>query len=331
MKRLLLTLAIAMCSLGASAQEWIDIGLSARADYQHDWNHDDSEENGFKGKYLNLDINGKISDNFSFNLRQRLNKAPTSENPFKATDWVYLTYTKSQWSISAGKLIYEMGGYEYDKAPIDIYFASVFWNNIACYQFGVSGSYTTLDGNHMLKAQITQSPYANNTENWLSYNLLWAGAMGPLQTRYSINFAEYRPGKFVNHIILGNSLDLGKVIVEADLYHRAEMGDYSLFKNFTLVGKVTYNISQRFSLFGKVIYDRNNEDFDYDQGVATATEFTRLGGGVEFFPIKGKKNVRLHLNTYYSHGDNPHPTNPIRPNCLITDIGLTWKVSLLKR
>jgi hypothetical protein len=65
--------------------------------------------------------------------------------------------------------------------------------------------------------------------------------------------------------------------------------------------------------------------------VAPDTEYVRYGGGVEFFPIKGNRNVRLHLNTYYSHGDNPHPSNPIRPNGLITDVGVTWKISLLKR
>lgn len=330
-RKFLISLLLLFGALSAHAQDWINIGLSVRADYQYDWNHDDAVDTGFRGKYLNLDVSGKISDNFSYALRQRLNKAPTSDNPFNATDWVYLTYTKSNWSISAGKQVYEMGGYEYYNAPIDIYYASLFWNNIACYQFGVSGSYTTNNGKHMLLAQITQSPYAGNSANWFGYNLLWRGDLGIFKSRYSVNFAEYADGKFLNHIVLGNRLDFGKVFLELDLYHRANLDDYSLFKNFSVVGKLVYDVSDRVSLFAKATYDQNREDVAYDMGIFPNTKFTRYGGGVEFFPIKGKRNVRLHLNTYYSHGDNTHPTNYIRPHGLITDVGLTWKVSLLKR
>lgn len=330
-RKRLFSLLLIFGAFSAQAQEWINIGLSVRADYQYDWNHDDAVDTGFRGKYLNLDVSGMIDDNFSYALRQRLNKAPTSDNPFNATDWVYLTYTHSNWTISAGKQVYEMGGYEYYNAPIDIYYASLFWNNIACYQFGVSGSYTTDNGKHTLLAQITQSPYAGNSANWYGYNLLWQGDFGFFQTRYSVNFAEYTDGEFVNHIILGNRLNFGKAFAELDLYHRACLGDYSLFKNFSIVGKLVYDVSDRVSLFAKATYDKNREGSAYDMGIFPDTEFVRFGGGVEFFPIKGKRNVRLHLNTYYSHGDNPHPTNPIRPNGLITDVGLTWKVSLLKR
>ena len=331
MKRIFLVLLFAIVAQYAGAQSWIDIGLSVRADYQHDWNHDDTVDTGFRGKYLNLDINGRISENFSYSLRHRLNKVPTEQNPLSATDWVNLTFKKNQWSVAAGKLVYEMGGYEYYNAPIDIYFASLFWNNIACYQYGVAATYTTDSGRHLLMAQLTQSPYAGFVEDWLSYNFSWSGQMGRLQTRYSTNFAEYAPGRFQHHIVLGHHLELGKVLIEADFFHRANMSDYKLAKNFTVIAKVVYDISERVSLFGKAIYDENSDPNPYDVCLAPATEFSRLGGGVEFFPIKGSRNVRLHLNTYYSHGNNPHPTNPIRPNGLITDVGLTWKITLLKR
>jgi hypothetical protein len=332
MKRILLVCLFVVAALSVKAQSWIDIGLSVRADYQHDWNHDDAEDTGFRGKYLNLDINGRINDDFSFSLRQRLNKAPTSDNPFNATDWINLTYRTRRWAITAGKMVYEMGGYEYYNAPIDIYFASLFWNNIACYQFGVAGTYTTGDGKHSLMAQLTQSPYAGNVEKWFSYNLSWAGSMGVWHTRYSTNFAECADGKFIHHIVLGNRFELGRVVLEADFFHRANLsGDYALGKNFSVVAKVVYDVTERVSLFGKAIYDKNSDSQPYDMSVAPDTEYVRYGGGVEFFPIKGNRKVRLHLNTYYSHGDNPHPSNPIRPNGLITDVGVTWKISLLKR
>ena len=290
MKRFLLLFWVIFTALSAHAQPWVDIGLSVRADYQRDWNHDDAEDTGFRGKYLNLDINGKISDHLYYSLRQRLNKAPTSANPLNATDWVNLTFRKDNWSVSAGKLVLEMGGYEYYNAPIDIYFASQFWNNIACYQYGVSGVYTTRRGNHHLLAQITQSPYANFSEDWFSYNLLWSGQMGLFSTRYSVNFAQMDGGKYVNHIILGNRFDCGKLKIEADFYHRASLDDFSFCKNFTVVGKVVYSVSDYISLFGKISYDVNKEIVAYDAGLFPGTEYTRYGAGIEIFPINQKMN-----------------------------------------
>jgi hypothetical protein len=80
---------------------------------------------GFRGKYLNVLLSGDIGKHWSYSYRQRLNKAHANQSFFDATDWIHLTYTLNKhWSFNAGKQVVGIGGYEYDRAPIDLYFCS---------------------------------------------------------------------------------------------------------------------------------------------------------------------------------------------------------------
>ena len=143
MRKMLLALCMCCGLTTALAQEksTIDLGFETRMGYHRE--EIDGEKldgnSGAKGDYLNLKLNGTIGSNFSYSWRQRFNKKINDSHFFDATDWVYLTYqTDAHWSLSAGKQVVLIGGYEYDAAPIDIFMASEYWNNIPCYQFGAS-------------------------------------------------------------------------------------------------------------------------------------------------------------------------------------------------
>ena len=46
---------------------------------------------------------------------------------FNATDWFYVDYKPTeQWTLSAGKQVIDIGGWEYDYAPINLYYCSEF-------------------------------------------------------------------------------------------------------------------------------------------------------------------------------------------------------------
>jgi hypothetical protein len=47
-RKFLISLLLLFGALSAHAQDWINIGLSVRADYQYDWNHDDAVDTGFR-------------------------------------------------------------------------------------------------------------------------------------------------------------------------------------------------------------------------------------------------------------------------------------------
>ena len=210
----------------ARAQESTTIELQARISENMALPQSDALS-GFSADYLNLAISGNITDQISVGWRQRFNKAITAENPLRATDMLYLAYNPTpNWSFTFGQQTLSIGGWEYDSAPINIYLASEFWNNIACYQFGASGSWTSGSKKDNIMFQFCESPFRRNPINidnkeMFAYNLMWTGSHGCFSSLYSVNFIEYLPGRFINYIALGNRFTLGDFRLDLDLMNRA--------------------------------------------------------------------------------------------------------------
>lgn len=120
----------------------------------------------FDGKYLNIILEGEINDKFSYNYRQRmiLDSKPNYRSFFNATDWMYLTYKiNKNFSLTGGKQVVAIGGFEYDAAPISMYVWSNFWNNVTCYQIGAKLNYTTTNEKHLIGFQVANSPFTTQT------------------------------------------------------------------------------------------------------------------------------------------------------------------------
>ena len=241
MKKHFLSVLFALLPIAVYAQdsELLRLRIEARLDYMQEYVEGNKINNnsGFKGKYLNIRMDGNLTDNFSYSYRQRLNKPNVNATFFDATDWLTLTYKFKNWSVSAGKQVVAIGGYEYDRAPIDLYFCSEYWNNIACYQMGVSGNYTTTAGKDQILFQFCESPFRKNPSNlsnkeMFAYNLMWYGNHGFFSSMYSINFMEYLPGKYINYIALGNRFTFGKFALELDIMNRAMGGSDFLFNDY---------------------------------------------------------------------------------------------------
>ena len=218
---------------------------------------------------------------FSYSYRQRLNKAHSDQSFFDATDWLYLTYRPDEhWGLSVGKQVVGIGGYEYDRAPIDLYFCSEYWNNIPCYQMGISADYTFNRKKDKVMFQLCQSPFRAKADDMYSYNLMWYGSHGWFNTIYSVNMIEYQPDKYINYIALGHHLDFGKTALELDFMNRAADHQTYFFKNCSVMGELSYRPSESFNLFGKVTYDVNRTQVKADYCVHPGTELTHVGGGV---------------------------------------------------
>lgn len=342
MKKGLCLLAIMASTAMLSAQEnAIDLKIEVRADYQREYIDGESiEENcGFKGKYLNLAVSGNITDNFSYSWRQRFNKSSFDGNFFDATDWVWLAYNISDFEVSAGKQVVGIGGYEYDRAPIDLYFCSEFWNNVACYQFGASGAYSFNQGKDKVMFQVCQSPFRNTTSYYnpsgknmdlYAYNLMWYGNHGLFSSIYSVNMLEYAPGRYINYISLGNKFTYDKVTLELDFMNRATDHQTFLFKDVSIVGELAWKPFTFLNVFGKVSYDVNHTD-NNDYYVQPGTEMTRVGAGVEYFPLKNDRHdIRIHANYCHTFGSNSNLGSVLRDDHSMFDIGVTWKFDVFK-
>lgn len=335
MKRFFILTALAITSLSLRAQDAVlRAELEARVDYMQEFR---SSENygpgsGFKGRYILLRADGQISENFSYSLRQRINKPTTNLNVFDATDWIQVKYNKGPWEFAAGKQVVAIGGYEYDTSPVNLFICSEYWHNLPCFQFGISGAYTFASGNDVMTFQLSESPFRRGSlnmdnKNMLAYNLMWSGSHGWFSSICSVNMMEYTPGKFINYIALGGLFEFGDFAVQLDYTNRATSMDNLGFKDFTAMGDLAWTPTESLKVFVRAIYERN-ENVAGDLCVAPGTDVVRAGAGIEYFPLKDNKNLRFHLNCCYTDGKSP-ATNALQPDQTIIDGGLTWKINFL--
>ena len=329
--------ALLFCLSGSNmtAQEnpKVDFRVEARGDAQLETIGSDiiAGNTGFRGKQLNLRLNGNINDSWSYVYRQRMGKPNDDASYFDAVDHLNLTYTTGAWSFTGGKQTVAVGGYEYDRAPIDFYFGSEYWYNMACYQWGVNAKYSLgTESNDALMLQVVQSSFRNVNPSMLSYNLMWTGSYGWLDILHSVNMLEYQPGKFVNFIALGHQFNMGDFKLQLDWMNRADMGNFG-FDDFSVMADLSWSASDKLNVFGKYSYDVNKDNMA-DYCVLSGTELSRVGAGVEYFPIEDSRDIRLHANYSYAWGTNSNLAGgTVFDTQSFLSLGVTWRMSILKR
>lgn len=323
--RLLLTIVTILTSLTLRAVESdnqvksINLSMDARVDYDLEDTESIGTHSGFHGRYLNMRLDGNINSQLSYSWRQRFNKfADLGNDVFSATDWVYICYRPIEsFSIEGGKQIVLIGGDEYNYAPIDVFFCSRYWANIACYQFGASATYYSPDQNHSLSFQICNSPYQGMNSSCYAYNLFWAGNMGWLKTQWSVNLIEYQKGSYMNMIALGNHATFGLLDLHFDIMNRATSHHKYWFGDYTVIGEAYINVSKKLCIMLK-----GGKDNIYPvPGSPDHIDKPFYGGGIEFFPMKGSPDLRLH-----AIGDVYYDNNGMRNTEL--NLGITWRVNL---
>lgn len=307
----------------------VRLDVDARADYQYTDRdgHADDSESGFRGKYLTLRMDGRILPGLTYSWRQRFNKNMAD---FNATDWLYLNFETGRWNFQGGKTVIAIGGYEYDRAPQDLYQNSVFWNNTGCYAFGASAGYnvTTAD---RLTGQVTESPFAvPGMRNIYAYNLMWTGRHGIYESIWSANMMEYAKGRYINYLALGNKFTVDKWWLELDFMNRAAHHQTFLFKDCSVMAELSFSPDSRWRIFGKYTYDVNHARNGADYVVAEGTELNMAGAGLEYFPLK-KSNYRLriHAAAFYSWGKNGNTANTMQDKTTFLTCGLTWDMNVL--
>ena len=223
-----------------------------------------------------------------------------------------------------------IGGYEYDRAPIDLYFCSEYWNNIPCYQLGVSTTYTTNKGNDSFLAQICESPFNFKNEDLYAYNLMWYGSHGWFNSIWSVNAQEFAPGEFIYYLALGNEFRFGNTKLQLDFMNRATDDHAFFLKDFSVMGELSCMVNEKLNVFGRMSYDVNKTNSVGDMCVLPGTEITRLGAGLEYYPLpEGNRNLRFHLYACHSFGKNGNPAGTMQDEQTFVDMGVKFKVDIL--
>ncbi len=283
----------------------VSVKFDMRGDWEYNVTGDSAKyhESGFRGRHFFFVLDGNITKKLSYHFRYRFHKINT--NFYEATDWIYFRYDfNPRWALWAGKQLLLIGGYEYDRNPIDVYQWTHVGSVDGCYQFGVTGQYTTKDNRHKLQLQIANSPFTPVNSMYAglySYNFAWYGDMNWFQTIYSANMFEYSKGKFMNMITLGNKFIAGPVDVELDYTNRYYLGS-KFFGDFSLSCNVIYNFHKQADVFVKAGLDYNKLDND-DTWVDYKTNTWIYGLGVEYYPLKETRDLRIHAYCNASNDD----------------------------
>ena len=349
-RRLFITMlfTLTLLSFNAFSQEkdfTIDkLSVEGRVDYDYFNDNNTATTSGIDGKFFNFEMKGSFLQDFSYRIRQRIDMYKGSSK----TDYMIISYhANKNLSLTAGKMPLAVGGWEYDLPPIDVYYASYFWNTFDCYDVGGQIEYHTNDGNHDIIFQVTNSPFTKEKfQSMYAYNLIWYGKMGPLTTSYSINMIAQNRGEYINYIALGNMFDFGKLDFYVDFMNRGFLNQSDfLLGDFTLIGEVKYAFTDKFTGIVKGGYDRNKHSYLdysgawptpqlYDMTVTPGIEYTFGGLGFEAYPYKGNQNVRLHgffaLNSTNTPADdmlNPNSAPDISLQC---NLGVTWRINFAK-
>ncbi|MBQ8047549.1 MAG: porin [Prevotella sp.] len=337
MKRAIVIVLTACMSVFVHAQEHTVslFRIDARADYQRTYvdKDADSERSGFTGKNLNLMLGGDISDRFSYFWRQKLNKTSLDAGFFNATDRLYLDYKiDDKLTFRAGKQTIAIGGYEYDKSTIDLYFYSEYFSNISCYAWGASLLYDPSDCDNLLfqAGESMFNQFYDRHFDLYNYNVLWCGSHGPWGALWSVNLMEWAKNRYITHIAIGNQFSFSdRLRLKIDYINRATAHQTFFFSDCSLIGELCFQPTQRLNLFAKTTYDVNRNT-EGDLLVRPGTEITSLGGGLEYFPL-GDERVRLHANYSYAFGTNANTNGLLCDRLSAFDMGVTWRVNIINR
>jgi hypothetical protein len=114
------------------------------------------------------------------------------------------------------------------------------------------------------------------------------------------------------------------------------------------MGEFSYLVADRVNIFAKATYDKVGSDYPYIPAIIgengselysarglflfPGTEMTRVGGGVEYYPLgaKGNRDIRLHAAYAYNLGTNTNLDGVALPTGSFFTFGLTWKIDVVE-
>ena len=325
---LAVTAALLACSVRMRAQQTHvdEISVDARGTFHQQTKAGDYSSH-FQGDYFNIHIAGHLTDNISFRVRQRMNKEIDAQNPFNATDFLWIRWqTRSPLSITLGKQAILLGGYEIDSAPIEVYYYSAFCSHLyQYYAFGASAQYHFCEGQD-LYLQFAPSPISSGLQDAYSYNIYWNGHPAPRwQTLWSYNLVEDQYHRKMNYLILGNKFSFGPLVVDIDLMDRASFRQKNLLSDWSAILKAIWTVG-KWNLCTKFGYESNSADnvdengLSYDLALPAGHNYLYGGCGVEYFPL-GNDNLRLHAVFFRDNHDRINNY----------DVGVTWRFKIYSR
>ena len=329
----------------------VDLSLHLRPAYHAQFNGTplEFENGGFKFDHIIVDVGGQVTPKISYRYLQRLNKVSpifTKENLPSTIDYAYLKYALNNlFSITAGKQALSVGGFEYNKYPVDVYDYSGISNYITCYLTGMQVAFTPVQ-NQEFSFQIVN----NRMGTWreaigtpqigsqleaptlpLYYSLGWNSNYldNALQLRYAANITSPAKGKTLVMVSGGQMWQSGPFNIYIDAFFQHSEIDYlggirnltispqNVVENvnyFSLLGEANYRIQPQWNILLKCFYNNFStykSSIFLDKGNCLTS--WNYQGGIEFHPMKDD-NLHLFLIATFKNYLEPAVAQVITPD-----------------
>ena len=323
MRKFILTLLISLAaSLLAQAQvEYLYIEAMGSAQLH-------GKEPSLVGDHLILHAKGNIAPSLKYRLRQRFSiPIYDPKNPLNATDFLQISWDISpKWSLDAGKMPVNIGGYEWDDAPTEIYYWGDFINSIAqIYALAGTAWYRPAPGQNIY-LQFSHSLQHLGHPDVFNVGLGWYGQIAPWwNTIWGFSCMDDPYRHRMGYLALGNRFQLGSLALELDLMYRRSLIQKSAGFDGSVVARLEYNIGQKWSLFAKGGWDYNDasnvdpQGIAYDLTVVPGNRYLFGGGGMEYYPL-GNPNLRIHAVGWFDD----------RSRLFHATVGMTFRLNFIK-
>lgn len=332
MKKLFLIAGAILLSLGAFAQHkesqnildkliWDDkmlnIMLDTRVDFQTTFNGSELDEATFHGQTFKLWLVGEIIPGIRYRVRHRLNKPQNAlrEGYSAATDQAWLAFDAGdKWTFTVGKQSVQLGTFEYDYNPADIYQPTMVYNDFDGYKTGVNIAYKFLGQTMNLQVVNSDEPQFANEEyknKALAVTVLWEGnlANDMIKTRWGYGAFQHSKTKFYQWLTAGTQFNFDKFTTEFDYYLGNRDMDYGdvveredLGTRYVRDQSASLNLKYDFGKWKPSVKGTWNQRHDkgFDNN---AYESLGIQAAVEFYPFTNNLVKDLRFHAAYAYGN----------------------------
>lgn len=299
----------------------LDLNLEMHASFNTYFVGNKVNEASFRFNQIKLEATGEVNDWLFYWYRQLLNQGNhpmETENLPESIEYALIGFKLSdKFSLIVGKQAQDLGGYEYDLNPFEIYEYSDMNEYMDCYFTGITLAYQ-LKPSQELRFQITNNRIGSMEETFgtlsneiqksklpLLYNINWNSSYfdESLNLRYSFSISEQAKKQKQYTIFAGHNLLIGNVdtyfdvmytrggldplgiITELNGTEEVTCAQYAEYLSF--VTEVNYRFHPKWNLFAKGMYEtasiyKNNGSYQKGK-YRTAWGYQ---GGIEFYPMQ---------------------------------------------
>lgn len=304
----------------------------------------------FATPQIRIEAMGKISERFSYQWRQQLNRTSSGvgqlDNLPDAINVAGIGYEISpKWSLFFGKQAVVYGGYEYSKNPIEVYQYSDLGGALNAYHSGVKVAFRPSE-RHEWQLQIVNSrngsyqatyPQVQEAETKLPlfYTFNWNGTITNFwQTRYSVSYMPQSHRDALSIMALGNRFEYGMMSGYVDvMYSNEGLNRRMIIPNaydveyLTTILKLYFQPTESWRLFAKGMYETASEggSTQWFSGNLARTSFGYMGGA-EYFPF-ADGNFRFYLTYVGGHAQYKESLIPRQEHHRVM-LGLIYQLKL---